>query len=67
MSKENPSDWLPGEISISDKFELPRNLPKGKYELVARLAHKGKVLRDFAFAVVEANADGSITIAKISI
>ena len=67
LSKENPSDWLPGKISASDKFELPKNLPKGKYELVARLAHKGKVLRDFAFAVVEANADGSITIAKISI
>ena len=66
LSKENPSDWLPGEISISDKFELPRNLPKGKYELVARLAHKNKIFHDFKFAAKEASKDGSISLGEFT-
>ena len=67
VSKADPAKWLPGEISLSDEFALPKNLQKGKYELVARLAHKYKIFRDFKFAAKESNPDGSVTLAEISL
>ena len=67
VSKADPAKWLPGEISLSDEFALPKNLQKGKYELVARLAHKYKIFRDFKFAAKESNSDGSVTLAEISL
>ena len=67
VSKADPAKWLPGEISLSDEFALPKNLQEGKYELVARLAHKYKIFRDFKFAAKESNPDGSVTLAEISL
>ena len=66
-SSADPSKWLPGKFSANDEFEIPRSLPSGEYELRARLAHKGKIFRDFKFAAKEAAPDGSVAIAKISL
>lgn len=67
VSKADPTKWLPGKISASDEFELPKNLPEGKYELVARLAHKNKIFHDFKFAANEASKDGSISLGEFAL
>ena len=67
ISSADPSKWLPGKFSTRDKFEIPQNLLSGKYGLYARLAHKGKIFRDFKFAAKEAEADGSIKLAELEL
>ena len=67
VSKADPTKWLPGKISASDEFELPKNLPEGKYELVARLAHKNKIFHDFKFAANETSKDGSISLGEFAL
>ena len=66
-SSADPSKWLPGKFSARDKFGIPQNLPSGKYGLFARLAHRGKIFRDFKFAAKEAEADGSIKLAELEL
>ena len=65
-SSADPAKWLPGEFFARDEFEIPRNLPSGEYELRARLAHKGKIFRDFKFAAKESAPDGPLFISRIS-
>ena len=67
ISSADPSKWLPGKFSTRDKFEIPQNLPSGKYGLYARLVHKGKIFRDFKFAAKEAESDGSIKLAELEL
>ena len=66
-SSADPSKWLPGKFSARDKFGIPQNLPSGKYGLFARLAHKGKIFRDFKFSAKEAEADGSIKLVELEL
>ena len=66
-SSADPSKWLPGKFSARDKFGIPQNLPSGEYGLFARLAHKGKIFRDFKFSAKEAEADGSIKLAELEL
>ena len=66
-SSADPSKWLPGKFSASDRFEIPQTLPPGKYGLFARLAHRGGALRDFKFAVSEAEPGGSVRLAELDL
>jgi hypothetical protein len=63
--KADPSDWLPGELTITESVNLPTTLKKGTYRLALALENYDSGQPSFRLAIDTQKVNGSYIVSKV--